>query len=59
MSAPFLFLLAAFLLFGAIGMPIWGLQFQNLDSDAYQEDQVSARILELTAYLRTIQADAP
>ena len=36
-------------------MPIWGLGFQDPSSDANQEDEVSRRIEQLVAYLRTLQ----
>lgn len=40
---------------GAREMPIWGLAFQELDSDANQERQVRTKIDRLVAYLSTIQ----
>ncbi len=36
-------------------MPIWGLDFQDPASDAYQEADVERRIKDLVEYLRTIQ----
>lgn len=43
-------------------MPVWGLSFQDRGRDTDQEAEVRARIDDLIAYLRTIQAsdeDAP
>ncbi len=40
---------------GARSMPIWGLAFQELDTDVNQEDQVRGRILQLIRYLESIQ----
>jgi mono/diheme cytochrome c family protein len=37
-------------------MPIWGLSFQEPDSDYYQEDTVRKKIQDLVAYLKTLQA---
>jgi hypothetical protein len=36
-------------------MPIWGLSFQELDSDVNQEDQVREKILHVIDYLESIQ----
>ena len=36
-------------------MPIWGLGFQELGSDANQEEEVRRRIDALVAYLRAVQ----
>lgn len=40
---------------GETAMPFWGLSFQQLDQDTDQENEVQARILKLTHYLRSIQ----
>jgi mono/diheme cytochrome c family protein len=44
---------------GSSEMPVWGLAFQELDTDVDQEPQVRARIQQLVEYLRSIQAPAP
>jgi mono/diheme cytochrome c family protein len=38
-------------------MPRWGFAFQELDSDANQQDQVRGRILQLIYYLESVQED--
>lgn len=40
---------------GASEMPIWGLAFQELDTDVSQEAQVRERIAQLVRYLESIQ----
>jgi len=40
---------------GARQMPIWGLTFQQLDSDANQEDEVRRKIEALVRYLASLQ----
>jgi len=39
-------------------MPIWGLAFQQLDTDVDQEPQVKARVGQLVEFLRSIQTPA-
>lgn len=41
---------------GSRDMPIWGMSFQIPGKDSNQEAEVRARILDLTAFLRSIQA---
>jgi mono/diheme cytochrome c family protein len=41
---------------GTRDMPVWGLSFQTQGDDADQEAEVRARILDLVAYLKSIQA---
>jgi len=36
-------------------MPVWGLDFQNPESDVYQEGEVDRRIAHIVEFLRTIQ----
>ena len=36
-------------------MPIWGLNFQQLDRDSDQEDEVRRKIRRIVAYLESIQ----
>ena len=38
-------------------MPRWGYAFQELDTDADQQDQVRGRILQLIYYLESIQEE--
>ena len=38
-------------------MPRWGFAFQELDSDANQQDQIRGRILQLIYYLESVQHD--
>jgi len=40
---------------GPRDMPVWGLSFQVPGKDSNQEAEVRARILDLTAFLRSIQ----
>ena len=40
---------------GASKMPVWGLAFQQFDTDVNQEGQIRARILQLIEYLKSIQ----
>ena len=37
-------------------MPIWGLNFQQLDRDTDQEDEVRRKIQRIVAYLESIQS---
>jgi hypothetical protein len=41
---------------GTRDMPIWGLSFQVPGKDSNQEAEVRARIEDLTAFLRAVQA---
>lgn len=41
---------------GPRGMPIWGIGFQDLGRDSDQEAEVRAKILNLVAYIESIQA---
>jgi len=43
---------------GSNKMPVWGLAFQQFDTDIDQERQVQARILQLMEYLKSIQKPA-
>ena len=43
---------------GSNKMPVWGLAFQQFDTDIDQERQVQARILQLMEYLKSIQQPA-
>jgi hypothetical protein len=43
---------------GSRRMPIWGLNFQELDRDVDQEDEVRGKILQLIEYLKSIQKPA-
>jgi len=38
-------------------MPVWGFAFQQLDRDVDQEDEVRGKILQIIAYLKSIQLD--
>jgi mono/diheme cytochrome c family protein len=40
---------------GSRDMPVWGLSFQTPEKDSNQEAEVRSRILDLTAFLRSIQ----
>ena len=40
---------------GEVGMPVWGLSFQELDRDIDQEDEVRGKILQLIEFLESIQ----
>lgn len=40
---------------GSRQMPIWGLEFQQVDRDTNQEEEVRARIRHLVEYLESIQ----
>lgn len=40
---------------GSTKMPVWGLAFQQFDTDVNQERQVQTRILQLIEYLKSIQ----
>jgi len=40
---------------GVSKMPVWGLAFQEFDTDVDQEGQVRGRILQLIEYLKSIQ----
>lgn len=40
---------------GPRDMPVWGLSFQTPEKDSDQEAEVRLRILDLTAFLRSIQ----
>jgi mono/diheme cytochrome c family protein len=42
---------------GRSQMPLWGLAFQQLETDTVQEDEVRTKIDQLVAYLKTIQKD--
>ena len=42
---------------GSSRMPVWGLAFQQFDTDIDQEGQVEARILQLIEFLKSIQKD--
>lgn len=42
---------------GVREMPIWGLAFQQWDSDASQEREIRAKIQRLVDYLKTLQID--
>jgi mono/diheme cytochrome c family protein len=44
---------------GADGMPVWGLSFQQFDTDIDQERHVRARIVQLIEYLESIQTTPP
>ncbi|MCP3957123.1 MAG: cytochrome c [bacterium] len=41
---------------GSREMPVWGIGFQDLGKDTDQEPEVRAKILDLIAYLKSIQA---
>jgi len=41
---------------GPRDMPVWGMSFQTPGKDSDQEAEVRSRILDLTAFLRSIQA---
>jgi len=43
---------------GTSKMPVWGLAFQEYDTDVDQEGQVRGRILQLIEYLKSIQVDS-
>lgn len=43
---------------GPRDMPVWGMTFQTPGKDSDQEAEVRGRILDLTAFLRSIQAPA-
>ena len=43
---------------GSNKMPVWGLAFQQFDTDIDQERQVQVRILQLMEYLKSIQKPA-
>ena len=43
---------------GISKMPVWGLAFQEYDTDVDQEGQVRGRILQLIEYLKSIQVDS-
>jgi mono/diheme cytochrome c family protein len=43
---------------GRSQMPLWGLAFQQLESDTVQEDEVRAKIDQLVAYLKSIQKES-
>jgi hypothetical protein len=38
-------------------MPVWGLAFQEFDTDINQQNEVRGRILQLIHYLRSIQVE--
>ncbi len=40
---------------GTRQMPVWGLGFQDMGRDSDQEDAVRNKILDLVAYLKTLQ----
>ena len=40
---------------GSREMPVWGISFQDLGRDSDQEEKVRNKILDLIAYLRTLQ----
>lgn len=42
---------------GSREMPIWGLSFQDPERDSAQEAEVRERILDLVAFLRTLQVE--
>jgi mono/diheme cytochrome c family protein len=42
---------------GRSQMPLWGLAFQQLETDKVQEDEVRAKIDRLVAYLESIQTN--
>lgn len=42
---------------GSREMPVWGIGFQDLGRDSEQEAAVRDRILDLVAYLKTLQVD--
>lgn len=42
---------------GARGMPVWGIGFQDLGRDQDQEEEIRARILDLVAYIESIQVE--
>lgn len=42
---------------GSREMPIWGLNFQDPERDSAQQDDVRERILDLVAYLRSLQVE--
>jgi len=42
---------------GRRDMPVWGLSFQDRGRDSDQEGEVSEKILDLLAYLESIQAE--
>ena len=44
---------------GTSKMPVWGLAFQQFDTDVDQEGQVRQRIVQLIEYLKSIQVDSP
>jgi mono/diheme cytochrome c family protein len=43
---------------GPRDMPVWGLSFQPLGNDSSQESEVRGRILDLIAFLKSVQATA-
>jgi mono/diheme cytochrome c family protein len=43
---------------GRSQMPLWGLAFQQLETDSVQEDEVRAKIDQLLAYLKSIQQES-
>ncbi len=43
---------------GPRDMPVWGIGLQDLSRDHDQEEEVRARILDLIAYVETLQAPA-
>jgi mono/diheme cytochrome c family protein len=43
---------------GRSQMPLWGLAFQQLETDTVQEGEVRAKIDQLVAYLKSIQTDS-
>lgn len=43
---------------GPRDMPVWGLSFQTPEKDTDQESEVRGRILDLVAFLRSIQGSA-
>jgi len=43
---------------GRSQMPLWGLAFQQLESDTVQEGEVRAKIDQLVAYLKSIQKES-
>ena len=42
---------------GPTGMPVWGATFQDRGRDTPQEQEVLEKILDLVAYIESIQAD--
>lgn len=42
---------------GSSKMPVWGLAFQEFDTDVDQERQVQARVSQLIEYLKSIQTE--